>query len=175
MRIWRSLFVSILILSGLACASLPSRSERLSDSIIGDYEVISYETTICGKYGPMPMVGEVHFGEDWKYSIRMRSNWTNATEDTPFLELDGMFYVGPHNELRFYVWDKDREKGRWLENISQYRIENWPEGRYLVIIMQVPKNEAEYQMSMLKGRHDKEAEILKNKYLYGFEWKLKKK
>lgn len=175
MRILKIFLVSIFILSGLGCAFLPSKNNDLSDSIVGDYEVISYETTECGKYGPMPMVGEVYFGEDWKYSIRMRPSWTNVSEDIPFWELDGLFYVGPHNELSFYVREKDIEKGGWLKEVGRYRVENWPDGRYLVIIMKVSKSEAEYQISMLRGRRDKEAEILRNKYLYGFEWKLKKK
>jgi hypothetical protein len=70
---------------------------------------------------------------------------------------------------------KDKENSEWVENTRQYRVENRSDGRYLILISKLPKDEVEYEMARLKHRHDKEAEILRKKYRDGFEWTLKEK
>ncbi len=171
-RIFRALLVvSVLFFS--ACASMSTKKYLPPDSIVGDYEVISYETTEAGQFDPTPMTGEANFGEDRKYSIRMRPNWRNAPADAPFLELRGLFYVMPDNKIKLY--ENDKENSEWVNNVTRYRVENWPDGKYLVLITELSKDDSDYGLSLLRGRFDGEARMLRDKYLGGFDWRFKKK
>ena len=163
----------VILFSGFGCATFSPEKDRLPDPIAGDYDVISYETTECGRFGAMPMIGEAHFSDAGQYVIRMRPNWIHAPLNNPFIELVGSYYLRSGNKIKLYGYDQDNET--WITGVTRYRVENRLEGKYVVLITELPKDYVKQELASLKGRYDQEARILRDKYRFGFEWVLKKK
>lgn len=140
--------------------------------IVGDYEVISYETVRSGLLYTMPMVGDAYFRENWSFRIRMRPDFIDASSNGQFLELHGLFYYNfQDDQMTLHSLD-DSE---WIELVRRYRIDSRPNGEYLVLIQELPKDELEHHLDQLKDRNDENSKLLIKKYQEGLEWIFKKK